>query len=1005
MRRAYVQQNWSQHRDRDCRMTSHEHRTTQNDNVISDIPNPRGQQNDRDKVDMQMSPSGNDRDKVDMQMSPSGNECWSENGETFDKQKALNSEIDMGYQQKLFPKLNRNIPSEGCYPRDRSGEKRETDHPAKRSCSQILALIGNGQGIDRTLGKETLIGSNTAGGHAQMCAGVDMTSICEVYLTEGPERTNISQTSETVGEMTGDIEGTIVDEDVEHLDEAEDTHPVAGAVRDSEKNTAVNIIGDVSPMARSSDGDIDQLEDGADADSEKVCFDICFSPLSGWESADVSSDDECPRGSDTHIVNVSQHSDYTDLRQELSVGLDAARVISQPCEREGIDLVSRSWLSHSQFDEVDCSDVPDYTASENTVGCHKGNKEINEPIDCQYTDTCDIVNCHTEENYTDCHSVADSDDHDIVHCHTQEGDIEKCDIMCSGSDTINSETVKCLSPDGYRDCVIAANADVVCHTDDTNTVDFHTGDSERKSDNQSVGSGHVNSLTKCHVVDDVTVSVNFSESGNIVKCLLPDSDIIDSHPGSDVINGFKAVCSSNSSSDHFDHKNNCVNADDTAHSNVDSTDSNIDVDGAICLVNNENNVDSKFDFIRRGNTFVSQTDDISGSSSHVDDRNNEGCHVSDRDDDSCHVDDGHMFVGRENDSDNNTRYCYFNEKFREDCHSYVTDDKHSCITDGCDKDSHFNESCKRNILLKSSSNKVCSTDENKFDGDTHFHDDGQFVDEKNYSWIGDNGVDTDDKPGSNFLSPESAADKTVTLESGVKTHSDRVDSYTPDGDAANTCRGDFEEKKKKKQEDSSNDAVPQQTRSEDDKTESDTEGAVIKCAEVYESMSVSNDRCADTDSMDTTDTMYSSSLDSLHGNSPQQQQQQWWQQRQQRQIEPDWLQHQRHICLSPSMSRKPDIHAAAKMPTVEIPGIIPHIAVCCKRQKGNHLQQKGDHICLLLQLCLCQGNVIISSHRLACLPSVSFAENVSTVRSVFLWHFIQANYPYQILLCPYEICM
>ena len=958
----------------------------------------------------------NDNIEVDMLGCHAGNELWSQGGTSFSKQRALNSQTDVRYQHRLKAELNGDNRMDGSSCWDVSQEKGE-DHrhfQAKRSCSQILALIGSEPETKKTSGE---VGNVAAAEHIHTFTNVDMT-VKSVNSVDTSEKTNIPRRPKAVEEMTGEVEGVTV-EDAEQSGEIEDRHAEAGVklntdsdttrhIRDvsplvrssvdgvelsdqtedqhidaapkTDSDVVVDVIGEDSPVRRNADADTDLPAARINADSEQVCFDICFSPLSDWASVGSTSSqpsgDEWSLDSQTHTVG--QHN--SGLRQgETAVSSDISgckgmhlmspsgiaesehecsqnthtHTISQHSSDVGhnevlVDMdfadceaMGQDGPNHSNLDERGYSDIPGDTASVGRVSGDTENVGINEPvIDCHSLDIsggCDIVNCHTEK------------------CQPASGN-----VICYRSDAVNCEIVKCQPPESdtlspminiHQHCDIAADVDLICHKDDvnvdnphtdtdlchtydattdnchidhtnpdnchigdttSNTVNCHTPECDMTIVSQTVGNGDAaNHLVKCR---DVTV--NCRQSGNIITCVPPNTATISCH-ADNVIDDCKGFHCSPSTLDHICQENNCVITGDTDHNNVDSVDDYIENQQG----SNKNNVDSQFDVTERGSKHKIEMNEISVLSG---DRDSEGNHVIDRDNDIFPVDDdGHIFVDRETEDedvgDKNTQDCFIVTRSRVG----IFDDK-CYVNYGCNKDGQFGDICKRD---NSGSDKICDLGEKETDDDTKLCDDC-CVEGDNFGDVGDHNdshvdrcshfednsiLDTDCHieshsdnhsrhhnndiheeschldnkktdscivvDGFHANSCDSSADKIAPMKYGIKTHGDKTDCFTPgNDDLVSPCPGNTEDDKILGQSPMS-ETMPEQTTPDSDKKGTTN---VYQHAEEGESPTLG--RCTDTDSMDTVDTMYSSSLDSPCGTSPQQQGQrppQQWQRPQQ----------------------------------------------------------------------------------------------------------------------------
>ena len=1121
-----VQPHPHHHSDSNYRLTSHdsEYRMMHCGRVTSDTSNSRRRQNDNVEVDM---PGDH-----------AGNELWIQGGTSFSKQRALSSQTDVRYQHRLKAGLSRDNHMDGgsCWGVSRERGEDHRHFQAKRSCSQILALIGSEPDTKKTSGE---MGNVAAAEHVQMFTNVDLTSK-SVHSVDTSERTNIPGPPKAVEEMTGEVEGATV-EDVEQSGEVEDklntdsdttrhigdVSPLARSSVDgvelsdktedqhidaapkTDSDVVVDVIGEDSPVTGSADTDTDLPAARIYADSEQVCFDICFSPLSDWASVDGASSqpsgDEWSLDSQTH--NVGQHNS--------GLGQDEVSVSSDVSEGKGMHLMSPSGVAESEHECAQNTHMHTISQHSNDVGRNEVVVDMDIPDskatgqdgpsyrhldEHGYSDipggmaSVDRVNGDTEdvginEPVIDCHSFDVSGGCDIVNCHTEKCQPASGNVICSSSDAVNcdsvdSEIVKCQPPESNtlspvininQNCSIAADVGVICHKDDTNvdsphtnadhfhtyhattddchiddtnpdschtgdttsnTVNCHTVECDKTIVSQSVGSGDVvDHLMMCH--DDVTLTANCCESENIVTYVPPDTATISCHPDN-VINDFKGFHCSPSTLDHICQENNRVITGDTDHNNVDSVDDYIDKQQS----SDKDNVDSQFDVTEGGSKHKSEMNEISGLS---DDRDSEGNDVINKDNDIFPVDDDeHIFVDRETEEedigDKNTQDCFIDTRSRVG----IFDDK-CYVNDECNKDGHFGDTCK---IDNSGTDKICDLGEKETDDDTklcddccveadtfgdvgdhydshidrcsHFENDNihdtdchneshsdnrsrhhnndiheescHLDNKKTDSCLVDDGFPTN----SGRMSCDSSADNIAPMEYGIKANGDKTDCVTPgNDDLVSPCPGNTEDDKILGQSPTS-ETMPEQTTLEGNTPDSDKRGTTSVHQHAEECESPTLGRYTDTDSMDTIDTMYSSSLDSPPGTSPQQEQrpqqqgqrpqqqghrlphqghrpqqqgqrpqlqgqipQQHGQRPQQQgqipqqeqrpqlgqipqlqgqtppQVEPDWPHHQRPICLPPAMGRRVDLRAAASLPTRGLPGSTPQLAVTCKRQEGN----------------------------------------------------------------------
>ena len=811
-------------------------------------------------------------------------------------------------------------PSEENNSWDVSSGKKEADHQsrAKRSSSQILALIGKTTPV-------VDVSRKTPGGRnddvlVEVCESVQVTNatVCEVRVAEYSDGSHVCGTSESVDETMANVtvEGGVGGEDVERSDETSAclppskehsvqqhtsdsygtcslqssgeqdqlttdgcrsdntlgravleasyvdcvdpilTHtelPHMGEEKDAgniiEAGVSVDIIGNVSQES-GSNVYLEPPMDEMDADSEQMCFDICFSPLSECPSADTEtdqpaydaamdhpSDDECLQDVNSHTSDTTnQCSDKGDDEAGLDVSTSG---MSQPGQSDRMVLMSPT----GSIDVVDCAAT--------TVVCDADTEGLHEPI-------------------TDCHTVSSSGDcHIVNYRHTREGgNIERCDIRGGDITSSDGNIISCDTVDNeYNDlpspcanvvhrvinknCTTPAEANVTCHTDDI----CHTGEANVATcDTIDAGICPMDDTDTDdrYAADNGTNIVNLQvDDGNIVNLPLPHRDTTNRHLAGDVI----------------------------ISSNVQSPVSNVQI--SMCDIDGDNecgsvdNLDSNVDL---GTNYVSSNVDSVYSPLGVTRRDNESCHsqTGDIGDLSGHVDNG-------------------------ECH--MTD----CVAGSC----HFDVDCVMHTPAKSSRNEECSTDENNTADLTDRNDDGHVelhatchskinqencngeVDDNNYSCLVDTDFNADDKTDVNLPGEVGSSDVTVPEE----TYGDKVVGSSSDDIAFSE---ELEEEHLSIHEEQPE--VSDHAMLEGFKSVSDV--AASKCAE--EDVGLSNDRGVDTDSVDTSDTMCSST-DSLPSNS-----QQWPDQRQM--VQPDWPQHQRPICLPTSMSR-----TNTETPTAGIP--------------------------------------------------------------------------------------
>ena len=890
--------------------------------------------------------------------------------------------------------LTNDDPSEENNSWNVSRRKKEADHQsrAKRSSSQILALIGKTTPV--VSGPMNTPGGRNDGVLVEMCDSVQVTNgtVCEVRVAECPDGRRICGISETVDEsrVNVDVGGAVSGEDVERSDETSaclppsKEHSVQQHTSDSygtcslqssgeqdqfttdgcrsdttlgraallteasdvdciypvlthtelphmgEENSAGNIveacvsvdIADDVSQESSSDVSLEQAMGETDTDSEQMCFDICFSPLSECPSADTvtdqptydaamdhPSDDECPQDADPHSTN--QCSDKGD--DEVSAGLDVSSPgRSQPGQSDRMESMSPTGSIV----------VVDRAAT--SVVCDADTEGLHEPVtDCHRVGSsgyCHIVNYrHTDEGGN------------IERCDIRGGDITSSDGNIVSCDTVGNENNNLPSPCGNvvrhvinKNCTTPAEANVTCHTDDI----CHTGETIVATCD-TIGADICpmddTDTDDRYEADNGTNIVNLQvDDGNIVNLPLPHTDTTNCHRVDDVINTSKVQSPVSKA-----EINMCDIDGDIECSSVDNLDSNVDL-GTNYVSCNVDYVDSPVGVTRRDNeSSDSQTGDTSDLSGHAD---NGECHR-------------------------------------------------------VDESSHFDVDCVTHTPAKSSSNEECDTDD-KIADLTDGNDDGHVeihatchskinqencngeVDDNNYSCFVDTDFNADDKTDVNLPGEEASYDVTVPEE----TYGDKVDVCSSDDIAFSE---ELEEEHLTMQEEQPD--VSDQAMLEGFKSVSDV--AASQCAD--EDVGLNNDRGVDTDSVDTSDTMCSST-DSLPSNS-----QQWLDQRQivqpvqhQRQIvQPDWTQQQHPICLPTSMSRTitetttagipcsnprrtitdtpmagiprinprrtitdtpmagiPRITARRTIPetpTAGIPPINPHLTDCCNRQIGN----------------------------------------------------------------------
>ena len=805
--------------------------------------------------------------------------------------------------------------------RDISRGKREAEHQfrAKRSSSQILALIGSTTRIVHGSGKTP--GGRNDGALVEACESVDVTNetVCEVRLREYPEEGRVCGTHENVDGTRANIdaEEAVGGEDVERSDETGDGaclpcsrqqcgqqhtsdscehHSLQGSGEQDQLTTedgkSSNIGADISvdmPGSVSQESGSDVVLEPpmgeTDTDSEQMCFDICFSPLSQCPSADTPVDqpsydaamdrpldDEFSQDTDSHTVN-----QCSDIGDEVSVGLDvSSSERSQPGQSDRIELMSPT----GSIDVVN--------SAATIVVCDTAAKGLIKPA----------TDCHAVSSSGDCHIVNYHQDNDILRCDIRGGDLT-CSDASDRCDTVCNENINLMSP-----CTTAADPRVTCHGDDI----CHTGEANvAPCDTVDTVISPVDDTDTydCHTDDNVKNVVNtLVYDGNIVSPPLPYMDTPNCHMPGDGINTSKVQ----SSVRNVVETSTCDTVGDIECSLVDNLDGNVDLDTSYAC-STVDSVDSPPDVTRRESCDI-QTSDIGDLSCHVDN--------GDRVDESCQLDVDCMTDSPAKSSSN--KECY-------------TDDNKIVDLVDCDKDGHVElyVTCHRSKIDQERREDDDNNDSCPVNTDFNVDDEADII------WPGE----------------EATSDKTVPEES----YTDKVDGSSSNVSAFSE---DLEEEHVTIHEEQPD--VSDHAMLEGFKSVSDV--AASNCAE--EELVLSSNMDVDTDSVDTSDTMCSS-IDSLPSSSQQglpQQIVQPDQHQPQQMVQTDWSQPRHPICLPMSMSRTTTEiltagipHITSRIKTMEttmagIPRInscrtteptmcgIPRIASrttdICKRQIGNN---------------------------------------------------------------------
>ena len=611
---------------------------------------------------------------------------------------------------------------------------------------------------------------------------------------------------------------------------------------------SVDMPGSVSQES-GSDVILDRPMGETDTDSERMCFDICFSPLSQCPSADTPVDqpsydaamdrpldDEFSQDTDPHTVN-----QCSDIGDEVSVGLDvSSSERSQPGQSDRIELMSPT----GSIDVVN--------SAATTVVCDTAAKGLIKPA----------TDCHAVSSSGDCHIVNYHQDNDILRCDIRGGDLT-CSDASDRCDTVGHENINLMSPCGnvvsHKNCTTAADPRVTCHGDDI----CRTGEANVApcdAVDTVISPMDDTDTYDCHADDNVKNVVNtLVYDGNIVSPPLPYMDTPNCHMPGDVINTSKVQ----SSVRNVVETSTCDTVGDIECSLVDNLDGNVDLDTSYAC-STVDSVDYPPDVTRRESCDI-QTSDIGDLSCHVDN----GVRV----DESCQLDVDCMTDSPAKSSSNTE--CY-------------TDDNQIVDLVDCDDDSHIK-------ILATCRSKI-NQESCRYEGD-----------DSNDSCRVDTDFNADDKADIIWPGEEAASDKTVPEE----TYSDKVDGSSYEVSAFSEDLEEGHVTMHEEQPDVSDHAMLEGFKSVSDV-------AASKCAE--EDLVVSNDMDVDTDSVGTSDTMCSS-IDSLPSNSQQglhQQIVQPDQHQQQQMVQTDWSQPQRPICLPMSMSR-----TSTEILTVGIPHITP----------------------------------------------------------------------------------